>query len=284
MQLDITPPTAADQVRETFLAALGEAGATYEIEDGRITVGGGSVYLRRLTALPEGVTFGNGGYVDLRRLTALPEGVTFGNGGGVDLRSLTALPEGVTFGNGGYVYLSSLTALPEGVTFGNGGGVDLPSLTAEIQIYHGRTIRLRHIDGSTMLILSERRQGDVAISHAAWFGGGDLDKLRRCYVAEQGDYAAHGETVEKALRDLRFKQMEHDFDADDLVAEIRARGTVRFEDFRLLTGACEEGLMRGMEQAGLDPAADELPLDTVLGAVHGSYGAAFKRYFELEAA
>lgn len=160
-----------------------------------------------------------------------------------------------------------------------GGNVYLNSLTNERQTYRGQTIRLKTIDDYTMLILSERTVGDNTIYHAAYFGGGDLDKLKRCYVASNGEYHAHGRTVELALRDLRFKLAERDFDEDEIVAEIKARGTVLIEDFRLITGACEEGTRRGMADAGLDPEANELPLPVVLGAAFGSYGDKFKSLF-----
>ena len=272
------------------------------LPEGTTFSNGGHVYLGRLTTLPEGTTFSNDGHVYLGSLTTLPEGTTFSNDGHVDLPSLTTLPEGATFSNDGHVYLNrltTLTTLPEGATFSNDGYVDLPSLTTlpdgttfsndghvyldsltnEQQTYRGQTIRLKIIDGYTMLILSERTMGDNTIYHAACFGGGDLDKLKRCYVASNGEYHAHGRTVELALRDLRFKVAERDFDEDEIVAEIKARGTVLIEDFRLITGACEEGTRRGMQDAGLDPDANELPLPVVLGAAFGSYGEKFKSLF-----
>ena len=244
---------------EQFTEALYRAGVAYGREGDAITV--------------------RGHHVDLRGLTSLPEGATFSNGGGVDLSGLTSLPEGATFSNGGYVYLSGLTSLPEGATFSNGGYVDLSGLTSEIQPYQGKRIRLRHVDGYTMLILSERSQNGTAIAHAAYFGGGGIDNLRHCYIASNGEHNAHGRTIEQAVRDLRFKVMERDFDQDELVAEIRERGTVHINDFRLITGACEEGTREGMAQAGLDRDADELPLAAVLAAVHGSYGERFKALF-----
>ena len=186
----------------------------------------------------------------------------------------------VTVKDEGYVYLHSLTTLPENTAFNNQGHVDLHSLTNEYQTYRGQRIRLKTIDGYTMLICSERDVSGVTIYSAAYFGGGDLDKLKACYVAEQGEYAAHGETIEQAMRDLRFKIAERDFDPDELVTEIKARGTVHINDFRLITGACEEGTRHGMEQAGLDPNADELPLGTVLSAAFGPYGAKFKALFD----
>jgi hypothetical protein len=211
---------------------------------------------------------------------ASDDGIEVKGGGYVYLPSLTTLPEATTFSNGGYVDLPSLTTLPEATTFSNGGYVDLPSLTTEYVEYQGEVIRLKRIDGSTMLILSDRQTGEYTIYHAAYFGGGDMAKLKRCWIAQLGEHFAHGSTVEKAMRDVRFKSMEREFDQDDLVAEIRRRGTVMIEDFRLVTGACEEGTRQGMKQAGLDPDADELPLNIVLGAAFGSYGERFKSLFQ----
>lgn len=183
-----------------------------------------------------------------------------------------------------YVYLSSLTTLPENTTFSNGGYVDLSRLTDEYQVYRGERIRLRAIDGCTMLIRSKRTKGEYTLYRAAYFGGGELADLKKCWIAQSGDYYAHGETIEQAMRDVRFKAMEHGFDQDELIAKIKARGTVQFNDFRLITGACESGLKHGMEQAGLDPNADELPLATVLSAAFGPYGEQFKALFREELA
>ena len=224
---------------EEFTDALTAIGCAFTLANGRVEVTNGNVYLASLTALPEGTTFGNSG--------------------NVDLRSLTALPEGTTFGNSGYVYLRSLTD--------------------EIQTYQGKKICLRQVDGDTMLIISSRKIGDVTVSRARYFGGGDIAKLKPCFIASQGDNNAHGDTVEQAMRDLRFKAMSEDFDCDELVETIKARGTVEFNDFRLITGACESGLRHGMEECGLDPGVAEYPLATVLAKAHGSFGASFAKHF-----
>jgi hypothetical protein len=254
----------------------------------------GGVDLPALTTLPDGITFSNGGYVDLPGLTTLPEDTTFSNGGAVYLLALTALPAGTTFSNGRDVYLPALTTLPEdttfinssyvdlgalttlpdGITFNNGGTVYLGGLTDEYQNYRGQSIRLKNVDGYTMLILSEH----AGIYRAAYFAGGDLSGLKRCYVAKIGDYYAHGDTAENAVRDATYKH-KRNLDQSQLVAVIKARGTVGFDDFRLITGACESGLRHGMREAGLDPDAVELPLETVLGAVFGSFGDKFKSAF-----
>ncbi len=207
---------------------------------------------------------------DLKNFTALLDSAG---------HTYTRMGAGIEIAGKGYVYLSRLTTLPENVTFSNGGSVYLSSLEGEYHTYRGETVRLRHIDGLTMLILSERTTAEYTIFHAAYFGGGDMDKLKRCYVAQLGDSYAHGRTVQLAMRDVRFKAMERDFDEEEIVAEIKARGTVMIEDFRLITGACEEGVRHGMGEAGLDPEANELPLAIVLGAAFGPYGARFKALF-----
>lgn len=199
------------------------------------------------------------------------DGNTLSAGGDLYLRSLTSLPEGLTLSAGGYLYLPNLTSLPEGVTLSAGGGLDLGGLTAEIQRYKGREIRLRTIDGYCMRLIAAREIGDATLWTAQYFRG-DLDNDRRCYVAQRGDDYAHGDTADSALRDLRFKQDARDFDPDDLVAEIKARGVVRFNDYRLLTGACAEGLAEGLRQRGLDPNLDEMPLDQALELCRDAYG------------
>ena len=82
--------------KESFIQLLTDKCYKYELTGDHIKVlYQGSVDLRSLTSLPEGVQFNNQGDVDLSSLTSLPEGVQFNNQGSVDLSSLTSLPEGV---------------------------------------------------------------------------------------------------------------------------------------------------------------------------------------------
>ena len=299
-----------------FITALAAQGNPVECRRGKLIVTGGGVYLPSLSTLPAGVEFHNRGgvylgslstlpegtefrnwsYVWLRSLTALSAGVEFHNGGGVDLGSLTALPAGIEFRNRelvsltslttlpdgtefhntGHVYLDSLTTLPAGTEFYNRGDVWLCSLTEETQSYRGKNIRLRQVDGLTMLIERERKIGDYLISRARYFGGGDLDTLTPCFIASNGEYSAHGKTAEAAIRDVRFKALQATANVDELVDEIKARARITFNEFRLLTGACDEGLRHGLQQAGINPDTEEMPLSAALAAAHGPYGEQFK--------
>lgn len=227
--------------------------------------------LRSLTILPAGVTLIAGGSLFLSSLTALPEGVNLSAGDWLDLSSLTTLPAGATLRARGALFLSSLPALPEGVTLSAGRWLALGGLSDETQHYQGKTIRLRCIDGITTRLIRARKVGTATLWTAQYFRG-HLDTDPRCYVAQEGDTYAHGETAERALRDLRFKIMSADFDPDELVARIKRRGTVEFNDYRLLTGACENGLREGLRARGLDPDTNELPLATALELSRGAYG------------
>lgn len=171
----------------------------------------------------------------------------------------------------GFLDLHSLTTLPEGVTLSAGGGLDLSSLTGEVQRYQGKTIRLRTIDGYCTRLISRKKIGDATAWIAQYFKG-NLKEDRRCFVAQSGEIYAHGDTLESALRDLRFKIAQVNFDLDDLIATIRQRKTVTFNDYRLITGACESGLREGLRSRGIDPDTEELPLKDALELCRNGYG------------
>ena len=192
--------------------------------------------------------------------------------------SLTSLPERLSVD--GYLYLNgctSLTSLPE--TLSVPGSLDLSGCVFTQQ-WRGRRVTITSIDGLATVIGKFKTLPDGSeVTKARYFRTVAYEDMAPCYVARINGYTAHGDTVAKAIRDARFKFAEADFDADDLIATITERGTVEFNDFRLLTGACESGLREGMRQAGLDPDAQSLPLATVLANAYGEFGAAFKEHF-----
>ena len=172
----------------------------------------------------------------------------------------------------GDVYLSNLTEMPEGTKFENQGHVYLRSLTCEQQTYRDQTIRLKVVDGYTMLITSERALGDAVVYRARYFGGGHLSQLKSCHLASVGERWAHGDTLEQAMRDVRFKHMQSGFDAEDLIEDIKATGKITFNQYRLLTGACESGLRHGLEDMGLNGDLDEMSVDEALRRSRGKFG------------
>ena len=172
---------------------------------------------------------------------------------------------------GGNLHLGSLTTLPEGVSLSAGGNLHLGSLTTPEQRYSGEDVHLDVIDGYTMQRLSTPRGiGECEVWRAAYFNGrGDG---QRCYIARSGDYTAHGDSVATAVRDVEFKRLNDTFDESELVEQIRSKGTVTFNEYRLLTGACESGLRHGLASLGLPEDTQELPLDRVIELSAGQYG------------
>ena len=173
---------------------------------------------------------------------------------------------------------TSLTALPDGLTVGR--SLDLTGCTS-LTHWGKHRLNWRNVDGYSMRIISKPRQIGVAtVERAEWLRDIAPGKpLKQCYIATIGDHSAHGKTIAEAINDARFKAAEHE-DKDELARTIKQRGTVLRMDFRVLTGACEAGLRVGMADAGLDPDAQELPLDVVMAKAHGQFGDAFRRMME----
>ena len=228
----------------------------------------GYVYLKSVTSLPDNVKFNNYGGVDLESVKSLPANITFNNHGWVDLESVTSLPVNIIFNNHGGVYLEKVTSLPDNVTFNNYGGVYLENLKGKHK-YKGKEFEFMHVDGSTMLIESSKKKGDILIHKARYFGGGDIDKLKKCFVAQKGNYYAHGETVKNAIEDVNFKFLQETFNTDDLVNQIKESGIVTKNDYRLLTGACSLGCDMFIKEHGI---SDSISLKKAKSLIHNVYG------------
>ena len=111
--------------------------------------------------------------------------------------------------------------------------------------------------------------------------------IRSIGIALRGDEAVRKESTaffhqhkpeaEEAMRDLRFKIDSRNLNPAELVAEIKRRGVVTFNDYRLLTGACVSGLKEGLRARGKD-GAEEMPLAEALTLCADGYGGAtFRR-------
>jgi len=272
------------------------------LPEGVTLTAGGDLFLGRLTTLPAGVTLAAGVYLDLLSLTALPKGVTITSGGTLDLSSLTELAAGVTITSGGTLFLGRLTTLPEGVKLAAGGGLDLSSLTElaagakltaggslelgnltklpagvtlsakEVdgylnQTWQGRT--LRSIDGIVMVLIgTEHRVGAATVQASRYFGRPDDSAL--VYVATVGEHTAHGATVEDAVEDATLKAGL--IDPTEIIAEIKATGSVTRGQYRAITGACREGVRQWCASQGVADETESLPLAAVLSMTAGQYG------------
>ena len=127
-----------------------------------------------------------------------------------------------------------------------------------------------------MLIESEKITKGVTICKARYFGGGDLDKLKPCYLAKVGNHWAHGKTVKEAVQDATDKAVG-DMDQSEVVAEIKSTGKVTVAQYRAITGACREGCRHFLQTIG-KPDATELNLEEAKELTKGQYG--YEKFIE----
>ena len=169
------------------------------------------------------------------------------------------------------VYLSSLTTLPEGVKFENQGSVDLGAIQGDVS-YLGATLNLRTVDGSTMAILSEHERDGINIAKAKYFQGGDPKNWSRAYVASRGNHTAHGDTIREAVEDVTFKYLRDTVDTCEIIAEVKKTQQVTRSQYRVLTGACRQGIQRFMDEHQISAETESLPLRQVLDLTANAYG------------
>ena len=234
----------------------------------------GGFYLTNLTSLPENTEFNNKGDVYLRALTSLPQNTEFNNQGDVDLRALTSLPENTEFNNQGDVYLRALTSLPENTEFNNQGYVYLRALTGINRIILDAVpVEIQDVDNITMLVLSKKKlRNDITILKCLYFKGATkISEMQGCFVAKKSDYYAHASSVRQAIADVMFKLNSANFNKDDLIHSIKEKGVVTISDYRLLTGACSQGVDRFLKDIGLD-GQETMLLNDVISSVKGHYG------------
>ena len=147
-------------------------------------------------------------------------------GGYLDLRSLTAIPEGFNPTVGGDLYLrnglSAPTKKPGKITtsknkllfWQNGKYVSADRIFTEVVSKKGNVYKVKKVHSD-----------------------------KEFFLVTDGQTHAHGETLQKAKEDFRFKLM-----AEKLKSEpIKADTVIDIKYYRLLTGACEMGVKSWME-------------------------------------
>ncbi|MGJ8677199.1 MAG: hypothetical protein ACSHX0_06760 [Akkermansiaceae bacterium] len=156
--------------------------------------------------------------------------------------------------------------------FENQGSVYLCRLTTEEINYMGKSLRFKTIDGYTMILLKKKKIGVFETYSARYFGGGEIDKLKECFLASAGDFWAHGSSLKEAIEDVRFKSMSVNFDKEEMLNEVRKSQRVQVVHYRLMTGACREGCRQFLRNNDYDEDTESLPLKDVIRLIPNQYG------------
>jgi hypothetical protein len=131
---------------------------------------------------------------------------------------------------------------------------------------------IKLIDGSIMSINNTRKINDIDIYVVNYIV--DLfkdEKIKYSYVAHQDNLYAHGKTIEKAINDLNFKKA-YKLGALENAKNLIQKGLGSGEDYRLITGSCEEGTRRFMESINLDYDNDRKTIAEMIELTKGQYG------------
>jgi hypothetical protein len=131
-----------------------------------------------------------------------------------------------------------------------------------------------------MIVTSSKKDGQIHVMKARYFKGGKIADMQKCYIAQIGEYYAHGETISQAVSDARFKQMQDTMDVESVVRTIKDAGHFTRETFRLLTGACSFGVEQFLKEHDLHDK-DTLSISDTLRITKGAYGGSVvAEYFE----
>ncbi len=120
---------------------------------------------------------------------------------------------------------------------------------ATLNIKQLKNIKYKSVDTKLFVIESEKISKGIKIYNGYNFILMNKNKIKKetCYVAEKGNFFAHGETVRKAISDLHFKII-----AEKLKKQpIKKDTIITVQYYRLITGACEMGCKSWIVQNGI---------------------------------
>ena len=125
--------------------------------------------------------------------------------------------------------------------------------------------KITMIDGLATVIRSKKKRDEFTI-----FQGSIFNTKEKCFVAQRGDFFAHGKNLQQAIEDVNFKFLQENFDLNQIVHEIKSKQTISVSEFRLITGACKMGCESFMKRNGLTET--EYPLNKALEILRGQFG------------
>ena len=130
-------------------------------------------------------------------------------------------------------------------------------------------------DGITKKLVSQKTIGDVTIFEVT-----DSFEKEKSYVAKKGNRFAHGETIEKAKEDLRYKISDRDTSKYQSWTKEDVKPTEELiEAYMTITGACSMGTKEFCQRMNLK---ENHSIQEVIDMTIGNYGyEQFKQFFEV---
>lgn len=254
---------------------------------------GNDIQFISLESISDDVVFANGGYVDVPNVTSMGNtgveflnkghinlnqlercgAVSFNNAGDLSLNSLKKYSNKTWFCNEGDIYLNELMSLETNNRFDNNGNVYLGDDIVGEHVYMKDKINFLEMERYTMLVEHQRILDDVTVYKCRIFGGGDIEKLPRCYVVGDaaGNYA-RGNTIREAIIDLdydvfmksKYAPTEGEDVRDVILSDIKKTKYITMAQYRILTGSCKSGCREFFKSIGVKEDVIGFPIDEMI--------------------
>ena len=155
--------------------------------------------------------------------------------------------------------------ISEGVSF---AAPNLTTVTGDIDIYEGgsldadvlKGLKYEAIDGSLFVIESERTVKGILVYsgyNVLKITNGELIK-EECFVAKSKGFNAHGNTIKKAIEDVKFKIISDKLKKDPINKDTM----ISINYYHHATGSCISGIESWKKQQGIE--VDEIRADDLL--------------------
>ena len=193
-------------------------------------------------------------------------------GGDLYIHSNATLPKLETIGGYLYIYSSATLSAPN--------LINKNDKTAKITCEKALTLSFKKnglikVDGILSWFISRKKIKDLIIFKIIIVG-----KLKISFVVQRNEQFAHGETIQKAIKSLRYKLTDRD---TSKFRKWMVTTTISVDDaihaYRAITGACEFGVKNFCESIEIPK---NLTVSKVIELTDGKYGnQEFRKFFKV---
>ena len=238
------------------------------------------LYGTAITSLPDNLVVGD--FLDLRgtAITSLPDNLVVG--GSLDLHgtAITSLPDNLVVGGSLDLQGTAITSLPDNLVVGDWIGLEGTQITDTSNVnrnaptlYEWNNKKYIKVDGIFSIV--DNYHGNVYKVHK-------VGSTKQMYVVGDGNGKwAHGNTIDKARKDLIYKISNRDKSA---YKNLKLDSELTFEEaiecYRVITGSCEVGTKDYVENRLPKPHKEKYSIREMIELTKNEYqGESFKEFF-----
>ena len=239
------------------------------------------LYGTAITSLPDNLVVGGSLYLQETAITSLPDNLVVD--GWLDLQgsAITSLPDNLVVGGSLYLQETAITSLPDNLVVG--GWFDLQGTqitdTSNVNrnaptLYEWNNKKYIKVDGIFSIV--DNYHGNVYKVH-------QIGSTKQMYVVGDGNGKwAHGNTIDKARKDLIYKISNRDKSAyKNLKLDSSLTLEESIECYRVITGSCAVGTKDYVENRLPKPHKEKYSIREMIELTKNEYqGKEFEEFFK----